>query len=75
MRARYWMLGLVFLTQWAVAEGTQRYYYGQALDIARVISIEMPQGCEVGEAILVYEDSNGDVHTLFYLRHGENCSY
>jgi len=45
------------------------------MDVARVISIEMPQGCEVGEATMVYEDSHGEIHTLVYLRQGESCVY
>lgn len=75
MKARYWMIGVALVAQWAVADEAQPYHYGQAMDVARVISIEVPQGCEVGEATMVYEDSHGKIHTLVYLRQGENCVY
>ena len=49
------------------------YHYGQKLDIAEVISMTNPKGCEVGEATMVYEDSKGQRHTLVYERTGEYC--
>ena len=57
----------------ASAEDVQVYHYGQNLDIAKVISTQNPQGCAVGEASMVYEDSAGEKHTLVYLRHGDDC--
>ncbi len=75
MNAKYWLVGVALVAQWAVADDGQQYHYGQALDVAKVISIEAPQGCEVGEATMVYEDSQGQTHTLVYLRQGENCVY
>ena len=45
------------------------------LDIAKVISQTLPQGCEAGEARMVYLDSNGEQHTLIYQRTGEDCRY
>jgi Protein of unknown function (DUF2790) len=57
----------------AHAETPERYHYGMQLDIAQVISQTLPQGCEVGEARMVYLDSKGEQHTLIYQRLGNDC--
>lgn len=59
----------------AHAETPEHYHYGMHLDIAKVISQTLPQGCEAGEARMVYLDSKGEQHTLIYQRIGENCRY
>lgn len=75
MRMKYWLVSVALVTQWAIAEGGVQYTYDQVLDVAKVISLEAPQGCEVGQATMVYEDSQGETHTVVYLRQGEGCSY
>ncbi len=75
MQIKYWLASLAFVTQCALAEGVSEYTYDQVLDVAKVISIEEPQGCKVGQATMVYEDSQGETHTVSYLRQGEGCSY
>lgn len=57
----------------AHAETPEHYHYGMHLDIAKVISQTLPQGCEVGEARMVYLDSKGERHTLIYQRMGDDC--
>lgn len=59
----------------AQAATAEHYHYGMKLDIAKVISQSLPQGCDVGEARIVYLDSKGEQHTLIYQRTGENCYY
>ncbi|MFN9527603.1 MAG: DUF2790 domain-containing protein [Pseudomonadaceae bacterium] len=59
----------------AHAETPEYYHYGMHLDIAKVISQTLPQGCEAGEARMVYLDSKGEQHTLIYQRTGEDCRY
>ena len=59
----------------AHAETPEHYHYGMHLDIAKVISQTLPQGCEAGEARMVYLDSKGKQHTLIYQRTGEDCRY
>ena len=59
----------------AHAETPEHYHYGMHLDIARIISQTLPQGCETGEARVVYLDSKGEQHTLIYQRIGEDCRY
>lgn len=51
------------------------YSYGMKLDIARVISMDEPhpQRCEVVEATMVYEDSNGQRHALRYQKQAQAC--
>lgn len=75
MNAKGWIVGLAVMSQWAVAEDAQQYQYGQKLDVAKVISTQSPEGCEVGEATMVYEDSQGKTHTLVYLRQGDHCTF
>ena len=57
----------------AHAETPEHYHYGMQLDIAQVISQSLPQGCDVGEARMVYLDSKGEQHTLIYQRLGDDC--
>lgn len=59
----------------AHAETPEHYHYGMHPDIAKVISQTLPQGCEAGEARMVYLDSKGEQHTLIYQRTGEDCRY
>lgn len=75
MNAKCLLVGLAVMSQWAVAEDAQQYQYGQKLDVAKVISTQSPEGCEVGEATMVYQDSQGKTHTLVYLRQGDNCTF
>ena len=51
----------------------EQYHYGMHLDVAKVISQTLPQGCETGEARMVYLDSKGEQHTLIYQRLGDDC--
>lgn len=74
MKTKYWLVGVALVAPWAVADEVQQYHYGLALDVAKVISIEAPQGCDVGEATMVYQDSQGATHTLVYLRLGDDCT-
>lgn len=73
MTRTFWLLGLLGLSSLALADDATSYHYGMPLDIARVIAISAPSGCEVGEATLRYQDSQGAIHTLTYLRQGEDC--
>lgn len=75
MQVRYWWLGLALVAQSVLAAQPEVYHYGDELDVARVIAMRLPQGCEIGEAQMTYEDSRGVVHTVTYLRQGENCQY
>lgn len=75
MQVRYWLVGLALVAQSVVAAQAEVYHYGDELDVARVIAMSVPQGCDVGEARMTYEDSEGVVHTVTYLRQGENCKY
>ncbi|MCW3148116.1 DUF2790 domain-containing protein [Stutzerimonas stutzeri] len=50
------------------------YEYGDKLDIAKLVSLEVPQGgCEVVEAKMTYIDSKGETHVTTYLRQGTEC--
>lgn len=40
----------------------------------KAIACLLALGCDVGEARLVYLDSQGERHTLIYQRIGENCN-
>jgi hypothetical protein len=52
----------------------QQYDYSTNLDIARVISLStLPNVCEVVPATMVYEDHQGQRHTLEYRAMGEGC--
>ncbi len=53
----------------------ESYSYGTKLDIARVISLStIPDACEVVPATMIYEDSQGQRHTLEYKAMGDGCS-
>ena len=53
----------------------EHYHYGTQLDIARVVSLSnIPNVCEVVPATMVYEDSQGQRHTLEYQVMGDGCS-
>ena len=73
MNIKYVMVGLSLVAQVAIADDVKQSLYGQNLDCAQIVSINAPQGCDVGEATMVYKDSHGQTHTLVYLRQGENC--
>lgn len=67
------LLALACTATLSHAATPEHYEYGMKLDIAEVISQTLPQGCATGEARMVYLDSQGQQHTLIYLRQGENC--
>ncbi len=74
MKHLLWIAGLSLCAQLAsAAPQPTTYQYGDSLDIAKVISMEVPSGCAVGEAKMTYVDSNGETHVLKYLRQGEDC--
>ncbi|WP_028238340.1 DUF2790 domain-containing protein [Stutzerimonas azotifigens] len=73
MKQMTFLAALLLASTGALADQPEVYHYGQKLDIAKVISMENPKGCEVGEATMVYEDSKGQRHTLVYERIGEFC--
>ncbi|EIK52367.1 hypothetical protein YO5_06181 [Stutzerimonas stutzeri TS44] len=51
------------------------YQYGDKLDIAEVVSLEVPAGgCEIVEAKMTYLDSKGETHVTSYLRQGPDCN-
>ena len=53
----------------------EQYSYSSELDIAKVISMsEIPSVFEVVPAQMVYEDSQGQQHTLEYRVMGNGCS-
>ncbi|MFR0690670.1 DUF2790 domain-containing protein [Enterobacterales bacterium AE_CKDN230030158-1A_HGKHYDSX7] len=59
----------------AFADDAAVYHYGMPLDVAKVLSITQPnERCEVSLATMVYLDSQGQQHTLQYLRQTEICS-
>ncbi|RRV35191.1 DUF2790 domain-containing protein, partial [Pseudomonas sp. o96-267] len=57
------------------AEATS-YRYGQNLDIAKVISINVPNSslCEVVTATMTYRNSAGDVEVLDYEQLSSACT-
>lgn len=75
MKPILYLLALGCTTPLAQAATPEHYHYGMHLDIAKVISQTLPQGCETGEARMIYLDSKGEQHTLIYLRTGEDCRY
>lgn len=80
MQVRYWLAGLAVVAQALIGQAVfaadgEVYHYGDMLDVVRVISIETPHGCAVGEARMTYEDSKGEVHTLVYRQQGDDCVY
>lgn len=53
----------------------ERYEYGMELDVARVIQpADIPSTCGVEPVRMVYEDHQGQRHTLEYLVVGSGCS-
>ncbi|MCY1270939.1 hypothetical protein D9M71_516610 [compost metagenome] len=51
-----------------------KYHYGMELDIERVISHSpIPNSCQVVPAEMIYEDSQGERHTLQYKVMGNGC--
>lgn len=55
---------------------TAPYEYGETLDIAKVIKLNQPNPpvCQVVEATMTYEDSQGAVKTVSYRRLADVCS-
>jgi len=54
--------------------GVETYRYGSKLDIAKVISVETPANvCEPVSVHMVYEDHQGQRHTLEYRVMGTGC--
>lgn len=50
------------------------YHYGMHLDIARVVShSEISVVCHTVPALMTYEDSNGEQHTVRYQVMGNGC--
>lgn len=76
MKHLVWIAGLSLLAQLAAAAPQPTpYHYGDDLDIAKVVSIEVPNGgCSVVEAKMTYLDSQGETHVMSYLRQGADCS-
>lgn len=70
-----WIAGLALSAQLAyAADEPKAYQYGDKLDIAKVISMEVPAGgCEVVTARMTYVDSKGETHETTYLRQGPDC--
>lgn len=76
MKNLFWFAGLSALAQVASAAPQETSYsYGENLDIAKVVSMEVPNGgCEVVDAKMTYLDSQGETHVMTYLRQGADCS-
>ncbi|PWB32808.1 DUF2790 domain-containing protein [Pseudomonas sp. SDI] len=52
-----------------------QYDYSTNLDIAKVISLStIPNVCEVVPATMIYEDHQGQRHTIEYRAMGDGCS-
>jgi hypothetical protein len=69
-----WIAGLALSAQWAHADEPKSYQYGDKLDIAKVVSMEVPAGgCEIVQARMIYVDSKGETHETTYLRQGPDC--
>jgi len=75
MKKLFWIAGLSLVAQLANAESQAvPYQYGDHLDIAKVVSLDVPAGgCEVVEATMTYLDSKGETHSVSYLRQGTDC--
>ncbi|WP_444816991.1 DUF2790 domain-containing protein [Stutzerimonas frequens] len=75
MNKLIWIAGLALSAQLAyAADEAKPYKYGDTLDIAEVISIDVPAGgCEVVTARMTYVDSKGETHETTYLRQGPVC--
>ncbi|MEK0364387.1 DUF2790 domain-containing protein [Pseudomonas sp. CBC3] len=76
MKNLLWIAGLSVFTQLAIAAPQPApYQYGDKLDIAEIISMEVPNGgCEVVEAKMTYLDSKGETQVMSYLRQGADCN-
>jgi len=56
------------------SNNAQEYSYGDHLDIAKVISMtQIPDVCAVVPATMVYQDHQGEQHTLQYRVMGNGC--
>ncbi|MHA6196692.1 DUF2790 domain-containing protein [Pseudomonas wadenswilerensis] len=63
------------LAEQAPSAPVEQYSYGTDLDIAKVISLsKVPNVCEVVPATMVYEDHQGQRHTIEYRVMGDGCS-
>ncbi|MBZ9666583.1 DUF2790 domain-containing protein [Pseudomonas sp. LMG 31766] len=64
------------LTSLAHSAEATPYRYGQNLDIAKVISIDVPNSpqCEVVTATMTYRNSAGDVEVLSYEQLSSACA-
>lgn len=76
-------LALVAVSSFALADqaktvestAVEHYTYGTNLDIAKVISLsKVANVCEVVPATMVYEDHQGQRHTVEYRVMGDGCS-
>lgn len=76
-------LALVAVSSFALADQAQdaakpaveQYTYGTNLDIAKVISLsKVANVCEIVPATMVYEDHQGQRHTVEYRVMGDGCS-
>ncbi|AIZ32073.1 DUF2790 domain-containing protein [Pseudomonas parafulva] len=76
------ILALVGMSSFALADEVKtaqaqppvQYDYSTNLDIKRVIHLStLPNVCEVVPATMIYEDHQGQVHTLQYRAMGEGC--
>ena len=58
------------------AADTRAYHYGMRLDIAKVLSTDVPHStqCQVVEAKMAYQNSDGGVQVLRYLTLSGACS-
>lgn len=76
MKNLLWIAGLSLLAPLAnAAPQATPYQYGDDLDVAKVISMEVPNGgCAVVEAKMTYLDSKGETHVMSYLRQGADCN-
>ena len=76
------LASLSFITFTAnAAEGAARdvnvvqYQYGMDLDVAKVISTsDVSSICGVTRSVMVYEDHQGERHSLSYLEMGGGCA-
>ena len=75
MNKLLWIASMAIVVPLASAEPQATpYHYGQDLDIARVVSVEVPAaGCEIVEATMTYLDSHGETRMVSYLRQGADC--
>lgn len=52
-----------------------QYQYGMDLDVAKVISTsDVSSICGVTRSVMVYEDHQGERHSLSYLEMGKGCA-